>query len=130
MMFATGSLEKTLFSALLESRKLYGAQTLILEDVSRKTLTYASLFLRIFTLSRVLARKTAEKEAVGLLLPNVHGLFISFWALQAINRVPALLNYSSGMSALLIACQVAELKNVITSRQFIEKMRFKKRSSF
>lgn len=123
MMFATSSLKKTLFSALLESRKLYGARTLILEDVSHKTLTYASLFLRIFTLSRVLARKTVEKEAVGLLLPNVHGLVISFWALQAINRVPALLNYSSGMSALLIACQVAKLKNVITSRLFIEKMR-------
>ncbi|MBY0292759.1 MAG: acyl-[ACP]--phospholipid O-acyltransferase [Alphaproteobacteria bacterium] len=123
MMFATSSLNKTLFSALLESRKLYGAWTPILEDVSYKALTYGSLFLRIFILSRVLARKTAGKEAVGLLLPNVHGLVISFWALQAINRVPALLNYSTGMSALLIACQVAEIKNVITSRQFIEKGR-------
>jgi len=124
MMFITSPLEKTLFSALLDSRKLYGAFTPILEDISRKTLTYATFLLKIFTFSRFLARKTTSGEAVGLLLPNTHSLLISFWALQATGRIPALLNYTSGHAALLTACQVAGLKHIFSSRQFVEKIRF------
>ncbi|OJW53922.1 MAG: hypothetical protein BGO67_07600 [Alphaproteobacteria bacterium 41-28] len=121
MMFVTSLLEKTLFAALLESCKLHGSSMPILEDVSRKTLTYRGLLLKVFTFSRVIARKTTIDEVVGLMLPNTHGLVVSFWALQATGRTPALLNYTSGPSALLAACQAAKIASVFTSRQFVEK---------
>ncbi len=123
MMFLTSPIEKTLFSSLLEARKLYGSFMPILEDGSRKTLTYAGLLLKIFTFSRHLARKTTTDEIVGLMLPNTHGLIVSFWALQATGRMPALLNYTSGSSALLTACQIGGIKHIFTARQFIEKAR-------
>lgn len=123
MMFETSPFHKTLFSSLLESRRLYGGRAPILEDISQKTLTYSTLLLKAFTLSHLFARKTKEGEPVGLMLPNTHGLVISFWALQAISRVPALLNYTSGPQALLNACQVAKVTQIFTSRQLVEKMR-------
>ncbi len=121
MMLKTTPLEKTLFLALLKSRKRYGAFTPILEDLTHKTLTYAGLLLKIFTFSPVIDRKTTGGEAVGLMLPNTHGLIVSFWALHAIGRIPALLNYTSGASALLAACQLAKITSVFTAHQFIEK---------
>lgn len=123
MMFDTSQFEKTLFSSLIESYKRYGALTPILEDVSRKVLSYGTLMLKVFTLSRLLARKTNPGEAVGLMLPNSHGLVVSFWALQAISRTPALLNYTSGSQALLTSSQLAGIRHVFTSRLFIEKAR-------
>lgn len=123
MMFSTTPIHKTLFSALLASRKRYGLLTPVLEDISRKTLTYGGLFFKAFTLSRIFVRKTQPKDAVGLMLPNAHGLLISFWALQARNRLPALLNYTSGSAALLSSCQAAEIKTIFTSRQLVEKIR-------
>jgi acyl-[acyl-carrier-protein]-phospholipid O-acyltransferase / long-chain-fatty-acid--[acyl-carrier-protein] ligase len=123
MMFVTTPLEKTLFLALLKSRKLYGTFAPVLEDISRKSLTYGGLLLKVFTFSRLITRKTSEGEAVGLMLPNSHGFLVSFWALQAAGRIPALLNFTSGSSALLKACQTAKITTVFTSRQFIEKAR-------
>ena len=123
MMFITSPLEKTLFTALIESRRLYGFFTPVLEDVSRKTLTYAGLLLRVFTFSRYLSRKTSGGEVVGIMLPNIHGFVVGFWALQAIGRVPALLNYTSGPAALLTACQLAYISRIFTSRKFVEKAR-------
>jgi acyl-[acyl-carrier-protein]-phospholipid O-acyltransferase/long-chain-fatty-acid--[acyl-carrier-protein] ligase len=123
MMFATTPRDKTLFSALLESRKQHGSFCEVLEDVSRKTLTYRGLLLKAFTLSCFMTRKTRKQEAVGLMLPNTHGLVVSFWALQVIDRVPALLNYTSGSAGLLITCQLAGIKQIYTSRLFVEKTR-------
>ena len=121
MIFTTSPLNKTLFTALIESRRLYGSRLPVLEDISRKSLTYGTLLLKAFTFSRQLARQTNAGDAVGLMLPNTHALMISFWALQAIGRIPALLNYSSGSAALLETCRLAEVQTVYTSRQFVEK---------
>lgn len=121
MMFTTSPLEKTLFSSLLESRKRYGSHTLVLEDMHRIPLSYAKLLLKAFTLSSFFVRQTKREEAIGLMLPNSHALIISFWALQAIGRIPAFLNYTSKSAALLTACQAAKITRVVTSRLFIEK---------
>jgi len=123
MIFTTSPLYKTLFMALIESRRLYGSSLPILEDISRDTLTYRKLFLKAFTFSRRMSRQTNAGDSVGLLLPNTHGLIISFWALQAIGRIPTLLNYSSGSASLLETCQLARLQTIYTSRQFVERVR-------
>ncbi|MBI2707856.1 MAG: acyl-[ACP]--phospholipid O-acyltransferase [Proteobacteria bacterium] len=123
MIFTTSPCKKTLFASLIESRRLYGAGLPVLEDFSRKTLTYGELLMRAFTFSRKMTRRTTPGASVGLLLPNTHGLIISFWALQAIGRIPALLNYASGSAALLETCHLAKVRDVYTSRQFVEKAR-------
>ncbi|MBY0501464.1 MAG: acyl-[ACP]--phospholipid O-acyltransferase [Alphaproteobacteria bacterium] len=123
MIFETSPIRKTLFSALVESRYVHGSSSKVIEDVTRKILSYRELFLKIFTLSRRMARKTQPHEIVGLMLPNTNSLIISFWALQAIGRVPALLNYTSGSAALLMTCQLSRVRKVYTSRLFIEKAR-------
>jgi acyl-[acyl-carrier-protein]-phospholipid O-acyltransferase/long-chain-fatty-acid--[acyl-carrier-protein] ligase len=55
-----------------------------------------------------------------VLLPNVNGVVASFFALQAIGRVPAMLNYTAGLANLKAACKAAEIRTVVTARAFIE----------
>jgi acyl-[acyl-carrier-protein]-phospholipid O-acyltransferase/long-chain-fatty-acid--[acyl-carrier-protein] ligase len=45
---------------------------------------------------------------------------VSYLALQFLDRVPAMLNYSAGVQILISACETAQIKTVYTSRAFIE----------
>src|SRR5580704_3675176 len=66
---------------------------------------------------------TGLGENVGVLLPNAVGVAVTFFALQTIGRVPAMLNFSAGPANVLSACKAAEVKVVLTSKAFIEKGR-------
>ena len=55
-----------------------------------------------------------------MLLPNVAGVVVTFFALQLIGRVPAMLNYTAGLTNLKAACTAAEIRTIITARAFVD----------
>ena len=120
MVFETGHYKRTLFDGLLDARALHGRKTPILEDVDRAPLSYDRLVLASFVLGGRIARRTKRAERVGVFLPNTNGMGVTFFALQAYGRVPAHLNYSTGLKNLRSACCTAKLNTVLTSRRFIE----------
>jgi acyl-[acyl-carrier-protein]-phospholipid O-acyltransferase / long-chain-fatty-acid--[acyl-carrier-protein] ligase len=73
----------------------------------------------------VLARKIAALsrpgETIGVMLPNANGAAVTFMALQAAGRVPAMLNFTSGAHNLVAACGEARIRLVLTSRAFVDK---------
>ncbi|HKQ37794.1 MAG TPA: AMP-binding protein [Verrucomicrobiae bacterium] len=56
---------------------------------------------------------------VGVLLPNAIALPVTLLGLWSIGKVPCLLNYSTGPATMLACAQLAGMKQVITSRNFI-----------
>jgi acyl-[acyl-carrier-protein]-phospholipid O-acyltransferase/long-chain-fatty-acid--[acyl-carrier-protein] ligase len=120
LIFETTDYHRTLFAALLEARAIYGRRRPIVEDVEREPISYARLVAGSFALGRRLAPLAPRGRAVGVLLPNASGLAVTFFALQAHGRIPALLNFSTGTAGMLAACKAAELEIVLTSRRFIE----------
>ncbi|WP_204602403.1 acyl-[ACP]--phospholipid O-acyltransferase [Paremcibacter congregatus] len=120
MMFQTSDRHKTLYQALLDARNTHGGGHLVLEDVERTPLSYNKLMLGTIVLGRAMARLTACEEKVGLLLPNTNGCVVTFFGLQLHGRVPAMLNYSTGVANIRAACKAAGIRNVMTSRRFIE----------
>jgi acyl-[acyl-carrier-protein]-phospholipid O-acyltransferase/long-chain-fatty-acid--[acyl-carrier-protein] ligase len=120
MVFATADLDRSLFEALLDAKELHGAKAPVVEDVKRVPLSYGRLVTGSLALGRELARETAKGEAVGLLLPNINAVAASFFALQAYGRVPAMLNYTAGLTNMKAACTAAEVKTIATARAFIE----------
>src|SRR5579883_2953110 len=56
---------------------------------------------------------------VGVLLPNAAAAVVTFTALHAFARVPAMLNYATGARNMLAACRLAGLNTIITSRRFV-----------
>ncbi len=97
----------------------------VLEDVNSE-LTYRRLLMGASLLGEQFARRIApDQQRVGVLLPNVNGTPVSLLALWTIGKVPALLNFSTGPAVMLACCELAGIKQVITSRAFIEKARLK-----
>ncbi|MCO6427863.1 acyl-[ACP]--phospholipid O-acyltransferase [Nitrosomonas communis] len=120
MMFQSNELKQTLFQSLLDATAIHGRKHIIAEDIERMTLSYMQLITRSFILGNSLRRLTQPGENVGVLLPNMSSTLICFFALQAFGRIPAMLNFSVSKKNLVGACQLAQIKSVITSKRFIE----------
>ena len=96
-----------------------------LEDVTQQELTYRRLLVGADVLAGEWRRRlgSAAGERVGVLLPNVNSQPVTLLSLWAARKVPALLNYSTGLPVMRLCAEVAGLKHIITSRQFLEKAR-------
>ncbi len=117
--FDTATCRITLFSALLDAAAKHGHAKPILEDVERQPLSYSQLILGSLVLGNELAKDTRRTEAVGVMLPNVNGMAVVLFGLNAYGRVAALLNFSSGLKNLRSTIATGAIRRVITSRRFI-----------
>ncbi len=112
---------QNILTAIVETARQQ-PRKLVLEDATRRTLTYHRLLVG----AEVLARRwqsllSADGERVGVLLPNVNATPVVLMSLWSISRVPAILNYTLGPAAMLACVQLAGLKHIITSRAFVER---------
>ena len=98
MIFETCNYKITLFDALVEAAKIHGGSALVVEDVNRKPLSYNDLLVSANVLGHKIRDFTEPGERVGVLLPNSVGVAVTFFGLQAIGRVPAMLNFSTEAS--------------------------------
>jgi acyl-[acyl-carrier-protein]-phospholipid O-acyltransferase/long-chain-fatty-acid--[acyl-carrier-protein] ligase len=95
----------------------------VLEDVNQR-LTYRRSLLGARLLgARLWQRLYREPSRVGVLLPNVNATPLTLLALWSIGKIPAVLNYTTGQATMLACARLAGLKQVITSRTFLEKAR-------
>ena len=115
-----------LFGALLAARATHGGKRPMLADPTAAPLGYGRIVAASLVLGRRLARRAKPGEAVGLMVPNSLGAALAFWGLQATGRVPAMLNHTAGIDAVLSACRAAQVRTVITSRRFIELARLER----
>ena len=120
LIFETGSRSQSLLQALLEAKAAHGGRTTILEDIDRRPLSYNKLVMGAMVLGGKLAPRLGNAPNVGLLLPNAVGTVVTFFAMQWLGRVPAMLNFSAGLANMRSACRTAELEIILTSRKFIE----------
>jgi acyl-[acyl-carrier-protein]-phospholipid O-acyltransferase/long-chain-fatty-acid--[acyl-carrier-protein] ligase len=119
--FGAARIDTTLFEALLDARRVHGGGHVIADDLDQSPMTYRRLIAGSYALGGVLARQTQPGERVGVLLPTSRAAVVTFFALQASGRVPAMLNFSTGASAMLGACQGSQIALVLTARRFIER---------
>ncbi len=110
----------TLFGALIQAKKKYHGNHLVVEDVEHKPLSYNKLILASLILGQKIADISQKGEHIGVLLPNVGGVAVTFFALSAYGRVPAMLNFSAGLRNIKAACKAANIKTILTSKRFIE----------
>ncbi len=120
MIFATSNYRQTIFAQLLDARKIHGGKHIVVEDLERKPLDYDALISRTIIIANLLRGITGEHENVGIMLPNSSKTLIVVLGLQLHNRIPAMLNFSTGSVGMISACRTAKIKTVLTSRRFIE----------
>jgi acyl-[acyl-carrier-protein]-phospholipid O-acyltransferase/long-chain-fatty-acid--[acyl-carrier-protein] ligase len=111
----------TLYDALLDAIEIYGPDTTIIEDVRPKTDTYKDLLKGSLALSRIVGRLTSPGEHVGVLLPGAGPAVALLFGLFASRRIPAMLNFTSGVDSMQGCIEAAQIRTIITSRAFLEK---------
>jgi acyl-[acyl-carrier-protein]-phospholipid O-acyltransferase / long-chain-fatty-acid--[acyl-carrier-protein] ligase len=73
----------------------------------------------------VLGKRLAfhDSRNIGILLPNLCATAMIIFGLLLYRKVPVMLNYSGGETALRHALEIADIKHVITSRAFLERIK-------
>ena len=105
------------------ARRCYGK--IALEDIAGR-LTYRRFFVGATLLARQWRTLLAPgAERVGVLLPNVNATPTTLLSLWSLGKTPAVLNYSTGPAIMLTCAQLAGLRQIITSRAFVEKAKLK-----
>jgi acyl-[acyl-carrier-protein]-phospholipid O-acyltransferase/long-chain-fatty-acid--[acyl-carrier-protein] ligase len=119
----TARIDQTLFSALAEARSTRDSGKPAVSDPLGGTLSYRKLILGAQVLGAKLEPLAPVGGAVGVMLPNSAGVAVTFFALQAIGRVPAMINFTSGAANIKAACRAAGVGVIATSRAFVDKAR-------
>ena len=120
MQVEAAGLDQTIFTRLIHAAERHGHGWRILEDALGNEMTYGRLLAGSFVLGRQFEKFTTRHEHVGVMLPNANAAVATFMALQAKGRVPAMINFTSGLRSILAGCVAAEIKTILTSRSFIE----------
>ncbi|HEY8128310.1 MAG TPA: MFS transporter, partial [Hyphomicrobium sp.] len=116
----TTPIDQTLFEALILAHKTRDTGKPVIEDPLGTKLTYKKLIVGAQVLgAKIAPMLSPPASAVGVLLPNSAGVAVTFFALQTIGRVPAMLNFSGGTANVLSACKAANVSVVLTSRVFV-----------
>jgi acyl-[acyl-carrier-protein]-phospholipid O-acyltransferase / long-chain-fatty-acid--[acyl-carrier-protein] ligase len=98
---------------------------LAMADAQTPALTFHSALTRSIFLARRLKTIWAGQRMVGLLLPPSVGGALANWAALFCGKVPVNLNYTLAEESLASCARQCELKTVLTSRAFLEKVKLK-----
>ena len=123
MMYTTADIHQNVFNDLLHAANRYGWYRVAAEDTARKPQTFKQFILKSYVLAQAY-QKYIDTDKVGLFLPNALATVISFYALQKARKIPAMLNFSLGLTQLESCIKTVGLKVVVTSHQFVEKGHF------
>ena len=119
----TARFDRTLFEALADARRTLDTGRPALSDPLGTKLGYRKLILGAQVLGAKLEPLAPAGGAIGVMLPNSAGVAVAFFALQAVGRVPAMINFTSGAANIKAACRAAGVWVIVTSRTFVEKAR-------
>lgn len=109
-----------LFAALIRAAKDHGSSSIAVVDGDGSSFDYKTILRGAFALGSALKRHTRTGENVGVLLPTGIGAVLSFYALTAYNRVPAMLNFTAGARNIKSALTAAEARTIVTARKFVD----------
>ncbi len=94
-------------------------------DTTTPPVTFSGALTRSILLERRLKKVWAGQKMVGLMLPPSVGGALANWAALFCGKVPVNLNYTLSEESLASCAKQCELKSVLTSRAFTDKMKLK-----
>jgi acyl-[acyl-carrier-protein]-phospholipid O-acyltransferase/long-chain-fatty-acid--[acyl-carrier-protein] ligase len=94
-----------------------------ISDGTTPMMTFGQTLMRTIILSRLLRRKLADTRFVGIFLPPSVGAVLANLSVSGLGRIPVNLNYTVGLEVLDNCITQCGIRQVITSRQFTEKIK-------
>lgn len=118
--FDPAAAHSSVFRALTLARLEHGGDTIALVDGDDRALSYDDILRGSFALGSALKVGTRAGECVGVMLPTGAAAAVTFFGLSAFGRVPAMLNFTTGLSGMKSALATAQIKRVITARRLVD----------
>ena len=94
-------------------------------DALTPAVTFSGALTRSILIARRLKKFWRGQKMVGLLLPPSVGGALANWSALFCGKVPVNLNYTLSEESLTSCAKQCELKTILTSRAFIEKVKLK-----
>ena len=120
LMYETSITNVTLYEMLCHSLRIFGSKHEVLEDIERNPITLGRILLGSVVLGRKLQDHMDKGQHVGMLLPNAIPTAVTFYALQGLGVIPAMINFTAGKDSVVSVLNTANIKTIVTSRRFIE----------
>jgi acyl-[acyl-carrier-protein]-phospholipid O-acyltransferase / long-chain-fatty-acid--[acyl-carrier-protein] ligase len=113
---------KNVLTAILQTARQF-PNAVALEEATRRKLTYRHLLAGTDAMARQWRSLLPENEhdRVGVMLPASLAVPVTILSLWAVGRVPAIFNFSTGVPTMLACAQLAGVKQIITSKLFLER---------
>lgn len=96
------------------------------KDANVKGSSDFMMLVKALLLSTLLRKLIAERNCgkyIGVFLPNCTNMVAVLYAILYADHIPAVLNYSVGEGARNASIQKADIKLILTSRKFLDKLR-------
>lgn len=106
---------RTLYEVLLDARDTRGGGAIVLAG-DGGPMSYDQLLAATKRVGRVLKARSEPGEAVGLMLPDVAGAIVPFFALQGLGRIAVMLDASAGLASIDGVSAAASLRTIVTTR--------------
>lgn len=126
MKFASNFSDRTLVESLIDSLSLVGRRKKIFNDINRKPIKLGSFLGAIFAFAHKISKQTKNKEYVGIIASNTKSTIEVFFALSALNRIPAMINYTDTIENTLFNIKNVGITKVYTSEIFIKDSKLEK----
>ena len=114
----------TLPKAWVKESKEVGSK-LSVADSTGVELSGHKFMTAVFLMRKAFKKVLGKEQNVGLLVPTSAGGSIANMATLTLGKTIVNLNYSSGTSSLKHALNLAEIKQIVTSKQFMTKLKAK-----
>jgi acyl-[acyl-carrier-protein]-phospholipid O-acyltransferase / long-chain-fatty-acid--[acyl-carrier-protein] ligase len=112
---------KNVLAAILETVRQC-PNVVALEDVTRRKLTYRRLLAGADAMARQWRRRPDDNNArMGVMLPAALAVPVTMLSLWAAEKIPTIFNFSTGIPTMLACAQLAGVKQIITSKTFLER---------
>jgi len=121
LIYRTTSTNRTIVEAVIEAAADSGRNRVAVEDAVSGALTYRRLLVGTAVLGRKLMRLGQTGDAIGVMLPNANGAAVTILAAMSAGLVPAMINFTAGVTNIRSGCRAANIKYIVTSRTFVER---------
>ena len=119
MAFETYDLNRTTFEAVADCMKMRGRFYPILEDTARQPVKFMMMFLKSIVLGRLIRKMAPNDKIVGVMIPTSNACALSVMGLHFIGKVPAMINFTSGLKAISATCKTVGIETVITAHKVV-----------
>jgi len=115
---------KNVLTAILETARQC-PNVVALEDVTRRKLTYRRLLAGAGAMAQEWRHRWPDDNdpRIGVMLPAALAVPVTMLSLWAAEKVPTIFNFSTGIPTMLACAQLAGIKQIITSKTFLERAR-------